>query len=289
MIGYHPFRTTTLSDKDPAMANAHKSSTATTEPPEPEEESYLDGLAKPLGEQIITLEHGATTIYGMVRKSRASTQQSDYFKIQFKGFAMVNGKHWVLDGDASDYGGGSNWAWVKVDHPSQRVLFGPRTGISCSERYQTTGLDSYLFGQVISWVKALYPHYGIIPGGVSLSGRGGMEERQQRNLFYASQGFDFDWLDEEQRTGRYGKDKVLKLLGSWDTKLVHEVSGDSLLGMIARQDKQRDELEGRIDALQHNYNSLRNKLNKERNTNQILLGAGVLAMLIGVMFALGIF
>lgn len=287
MIGYHPHQNHHLQQ---LMANAPKTSSVTAEPPEPEEESYLESLAKPLGELILKLESGSNTIYGLVRKSRASTPQSDYYRLQFKGFAMVSGKHWhLMEGEAVNYSNASNGAWVKVDHPSQRVLFGPRSGISCTEKYQGTGLEAYLFGQAIGWAKSLYPHYGIIPGGVSISSKGGMEERQQRNMFYVAQGFDFDWLDEDQRTGRYSKEKVSKLLGVWDNKLVQEISADSLLDMIARQDKQRSELEERMHSLQNNYNTLHGQLKKERNTNQILLGIAVVIMLIGIMFAVGIF
>lgn len=271
------------------MAKAFKSSTATTEPPEPEDESYLESIAKPVSEIIVVLENGST-IYGLVKKSRAITPQSDYFRVQFKGCAVVSGKQWhMLDAEVSSYSNTANNAWVKVDHPSQRVLFGPRTGINCSEKYQATGLETYLFAQGIAWVKSLYPNYGIIPGGFSLSSKGSMEERQQRNLFYASQGFDFDWLDEEQRTGRYSKEKVGKLLGSWDSKQAHEVSADSLLDMIARQNQQKEELEGHLNALQISYSSQQAQLKKERNTNQIMLGVAVLAGLIGLMFAIGIF
>jgi len=272
------------------MANAPKSSSATAEPPEPEEESYLEGIAKPLGELVLTLESDLATVYGMVRKSRATTPQSDYYRLQFRGFATVVNKQWhLMEGESDNYSSNSNGAWVKVDHPSQRVLFGPRSGITINEKYQGTALDSYLLGQSIAWAKGLYPHYGIIPGGISLSGKGGQEERQRKNLFYVSQGFDFDWLDEEQRTGRYAKEKVGKLLGGWDNKLVHEVSPDFLLGTIARQSKQHGELEEHLQALQNSYNSLRSQLKKERNTNQMLLGAAVLIMLVGIMFAIGIF
>jgi hypothetical protein len=269
--------------------NPPKSSAAEQELPAPESDSRLAELATTLSETVVILHSGQLDTYGVVRKSQATTSQSDYFRIQFKAFADVAGRDWKkLAGEEATFHQSSDCAWAMVDHPSKSVLFGPRTGISCSPRFRNSNLDNYLFAQAILWAKQNYPNYGITPGGVSLSARGGMDERLQRSTFYVSQGFDFAWLDDEQRMGRFTKERVSKLLGAWDPRLVEEVPGETLLDGLAAQAKVYDEQEQRLSALQTSYTNIRDQLVREQRNNQILIGVGLCMLLIGVMFAIGL-
>lgn len=270
------------------MAINPKSSAADQELPTPESDGRLAELASTLSETIVVLHGGQDEIYGLVRKSKATTSQSDYFRIQFRGFADVTGRDWKkIGGEESTYHQSSDCAWAAVDHPSKSVQFGPRTGVNCSGRFRSSGLDSYLFGQVIRWAKQNYPNYSIVPGGVALSARGGMDERLKRSTFYVAQGFDFDWLDDEQLTGRFTKERVGRLLGAWDPKLVEEIEGETLLDALASQARVYDEQEHRLGALQTSYNNVRDQLVKERRNNQILIGVGLCMLLLAVMFAVG--
>lgn len=279
-IGYYLFMN---------MFNSSKSSAIEQELPAPESDSALAEKAIPMGELVTVLLGAPSEVYGVVRKSRASTSQSDYFRVQFRAYAEVSGRHWKkIENEDAIYHHAINCAWAAVDHPSKSVTFGPRSGISCGTRFQSSKLDSYLFSQVISWAKSLYPGYAVVPGGIVLSTKGSMEERIQRSAFYASQGFDFDWLDEEQRTGRFSKERVGKLLGAWDTQTISEVNGEVLLENMSKQAKEHIELDGKLSTLQSNYGNLRNQLRKERSVNQVLVGLAVFAILIGIMFLVGI-
>ncbi|KUM05641.1 hypothetical protein KIF53_17365 [Chromobacterium subtsugae] len=260
---------------------------ATTEDiplPPPENELNLANLAIPLGETILTLNIEGAPIYGILQRSRAMTSQSDYFRLQFRGYARADSnQHWqMLEGDDSRFHAVYNVAWVRVDRPSKSVTFGPKSGVSCSPALMGSGLDAFLFASVIVWAKGVCPDYAITPGLVNTGQTSTEEERLQRHAFFAGQGFQFEWQDPAQRTALYFKDKVNKLLGVWNKDVIKEFGGEDMLKRLAGQDEARASLQQRIDQLEGAHDSLKRALQKEKSTSQILTGVLVLAAIIGL-------
>ena len=249
----------------------------------PENENTLATLAMPQGETVLTLTASGIPIYGILHRSRAMTAQSDFFRLQFRGFARAEGSQWQhYANDEARFHVSHNCAWVRVDHPSRSITFGPKNGINCTEAFTGLGLDTFLFAQGINWVKSAYPDYAISPGMVYISGTASEEEKLRRNAFYASQGFQFDWQDATQRSGLYFKDKVSRLLGVWDKQHIQEVGGEAMLQSLSQQDETRAELEEKVTRLEAAHSNLKSALQKERNTSQILMGV----LIVGVMLAL---
>ena len=265
-------------------ANSNK----TAAPPEvehkaPESDTTLATLAMPIGEVVLTLRATGTPIYGILNRSRAMTGQSDYYRLQFRGFARTEAGKWeYYDNEDAQFHPSHNCAWAKVDHPSKSISFGPRPGVTCSESFAGLGLETFLFAQVIIWAKGIYPSYSVAPGLVTIPSTATQEERMSRNAFYASQGLQFDWQDEQQRSGLYFKDRASRLLGVWDKEHIEEVGGESMLKTLAGQDASRSELEEKVHRLESAHLTLKSSLQKEKNTSQILMGI----LILGIMLAL---
>ncbi len=264
---------TSPSPKTPAPAKAEE-----TPPKPPENEMTLATLALPLGETILTLNRDGKRVYGILQRSRAMTEQSDYFRLQFRGYARADGQQWqMLEGDDSRFHGTLNCAWVRVDRPSRSVTFGPKGGVMASDALYGTGLDTFLFAGVISWAKGVCPDFTISPGLVTMNGPASSEEEKlRRNGFYASQGFEFEWQDPAQRSALYFKDKVSKLLGVWNREAVTEFGGEEMLKSLISQDEARAELRKQLEQLENSHANLKRALMKEKNTSQILTGVLIL-------------
>lgn len=252
-------------------------------PRAPENENTLAALAMPLGETVLVLTGQGAPAYGILHRSRAMTGQSDFFRLQFRGYAQAEGHEWQpFTGDDAHFHATQNCAWVRVDHPSRSVTFGPRGGITASEAFHGTGLATYLFGLAISWVKGIYPDYTVNPGLITLSSTVTEEERLQRNAFYASQGFQFEWQDANQRSALFFQDKINKLLGVWDREHISEISGEAMLQSLAEQDTARAQLEEQLARQESAQSALRQALQKEKNTSQIMMGVIILAGIMAI-------
>ncbi|POZ63753.1 hypothetical protein [Chromobacterium alticapitis] len=250
--------------------------------PPPETEGSLANQAIPLGETILTIHAGEHPIYGIMQRSRAVTAQSDYYRLQFRGYARSDGTRWLpMEGDDSRFHAQYNLAWVRVDRPSKTVTFGPKNGVQCSPGLEGTGLDTYLFGNAIAWAKGVCPDFAIAPGLLTL-GQASDEVRTQTHAFYASQAFQFEWQDPAQRNALYFKDKVSKLLGVWNKEAIREFGGEEMLQMLAGQDEARMALQYKLDLAENAQDSMRRALQKEKSTSLILTGVLILAALIGV-------
>jgi hypothetical protein len=147
------------------------------------------------------------------------TSQSDFFRLQFRGFARIEGNQWQhYANDDARFHTTYNCAWVRGS-PQPLGYFRPQERCQLHRSLCRTGLDTFLFAQTIAWVKGIYPDYAINPGMIAITGNASEEEKLRRNAFYASQGFQFDWQDAAQRTGLYFKDKISRLLGVWDKSI----------------------------------------------------------------------
>jgi hypothetical protein len=135
--------------------------------PAPENEVALANLALPLGESVLKLQgaHDAL-LYGIMQRNRAVTPQSDFFRLQFRGYAINNNHSWgpFTSEEDTHYQPGYNCAWARVDHPSKAITFGPKAGIKIGDSLAGTGLDDFLFAAVVAWAKASYPDYKVSPG-----------------------------------------------------------------------------------------------------------------------------
>lgn len=265
------------------------SSPSETPAPPPESETLLQSRAETLSEEALALLAGSAPLYALLRRQYAQTTQSDYFRVQLRAHAVKHGLNWqAIDGDDAHWQDGSNLAYVCVDHPSATVSFGPRGGISTSERLAGHGVSAYLFAQTILWAKARYPDYSVKGGLLHLADSASEEERLRRNSFYASQGFDFEWFDPEQRTGRYYKKRVDQLLGVWDSGTIRDISCEHLLDSLAQQDGKRAELEEQLARLASHKEHLASRYERERLLNLILTGVTCFVLTMGLMAALGV-
>jgi len=253
--------------------------------PPPESDKSLAARAVPISETVLMLQDEAGPLYGLVRKSHVRTEQSEYLCVQFRGVArLVDSSNWQpLDNVNHDYAASEHCAWIKADFPSKTVSFGPSTGIVIEPPFEQSELANYLLVQLIAWAKVHYPDYSVTPGAFALPGSLTEQEKLARQAFFAAQGFDFEWLDPEQRTGRYSKDKVHRLIGMADQDAASEISGAALLESISRQEAHRHELEGQLANLDSGRASLQRQLQRERSVNQILSGV-LLTALVAVLF-----
>ncbi|WP_156485937.1 hypothetical protein [Crenobacter luteus] len=256
--------------------------------PPPEPEARLAGLALPLGETVVAVQGHGDPAYGTLKKSRANTAQSDYFRVVFQGFARVAAGQWQrFEGEDAASPNNLNSAWARVDHPSRSVAFGPKSGVALSAAFAGGPLDAYLFAQVIAWAKTVYPDYRVAPGVLSTLSLPD-EDKLRVNAFFASQGFDFEWGDG-QKSAHYGKDRAGRLLGVWDAERVNEVPGAALLDSLAQHDAYQHELEHKLAEADASQSALRRQIARERHTNQIMTGVTAFVLLVGLLVALDLF
>jgi hypothetical protein len=114
-------------------------------------------------------------IYGILHRSRAMTSQSDFFRLQFRGFARIEGNQWQhYANDDARFHTTYNCAWVRVDHPSRSVTFGPKNGVNC-KAFAGQGWTPFVCPDH-AWVKGIYPDYAINPGMIAITGNASEEE-----------------------------------------------------------------------------------------------------------------
>jgi hypothetical protein len=247
----------------------------------PENETTLATLAMPMGESVLHMQVQGKAVYGILSRSRAMTEQSDFFRMQFRGYARNEGPHWErFAGEDASFHNLHNCAWARVDHPSRSVTFGPKGGIAVSDMMSGSGLDIFLFAGVISWVKNVYPDFSVSPGMITLPNTATEDDRRRKSAFYARQGLEFEWKDEAQRSGLYFKDKVSKLIGVCDIDTIAEFGGEAMLQALAKQDEERYALQQRVATMETQTRSFHAALLKERSTTQVLAGMLVLLLLL---------
>lgn len=251
--------------------------------PAAESEATLATLAMPLGESVLKLQgDNLALLYGVMQRNRAVTRQSDFFRVQFRGIVRNNGHVWTTfadDDEDARFHSVRNCAWVRVDHPSRSVTFGPKSGINVGEAMRGPGLAEFLFSAVVSWAKNTYPEYSASPGTLLLSARLSDDEKLRKQAFYAKQGFEFEWSGEGLRTGTYQKDQVSRLIGVCDSTFIAEFSGETMLQTLIRQDEEHQALQKRLAKSEALNNAVHQALDKERHTSQALIVALVLTLL----------
>ncbi|MFC3625749.1 hypothetical protein ACFOKJ_06245 [Vogesella amnigena] len=273
----------------PAVTNNATAPEAVELPPL-ENETLLAGFAATHGDQLLALNNNGDIIYVFARRSFAKTQQSDFFRIQFQTYALVHGTQWKpMQGEASDWMNTRNCIQVCVDHPRRSVFFGPRSGFLLSPELANLGLTGYAYAQVIQWLKNHFPDYSVAPANVPSPEADGEEARIKRNARLAAQGFDFEWIDSEQRAGRYFKSRAGNLISSWESDKVTEVPLNLLLDTVARLDNEKLELQKQLNATKHQERALEASLAKERHTNLILTGVTSFVLVFALMNIFGLF
>lgn len=98
---------------------------------------------------------------------------------------------------------------VVVDVENSTARFGPTSQISM--QYPGVGLGSALMTTVIRWLKTKFPEAKVLPGSLS-SAQATPDNKQRRNEFYQSHGFDMTYNDVEMRSGSFKKDRAGDLL-----------------------------------------------------------------------------
>lgn len=248
----------------------------------PENETALANLALPLGETVLKLqgEHNAL-LYGIMQRNRAVTSQSDFFRVQFRGFVINSEHNWSpFNDDDAHFQSGRNCAWARVDHPSRSITFGPKAGVNIGERMNGTGLDDFLFAAVVAWAKNVYADYKASPGMLVIQPGTPEAEKLHLQAFYAKQGFDFEWSADGQRTGMYFKDRIGRLIGVCESARIVEFSGEDMLQTLIKQDEERKALEIRVSKSEAVNNVVHQALDKERHTTQVLTVILVLMLLL---------
>jgi hypothetical protein len=248
----------------------------------PENEVALANLALPLGESVLKLQgKDDALLYGIMQRNRAVTPQSDFFRVQFRGYAVNHNHSWgAFDEEDTQYQPGRNCAWVRVDHPSRALTFGPKAGIIIGDSLSATGLDDFLFAAIVSWAKSSYPDYKASPGMLMVPVGTTDEAKLHLQAFYAKQGFDFEWKPDDPRAGLYFKDKISRLIGMCDNSNLVEFSGEDMLRSLIKQDEERKELETRMGKIESLNNAVHQALDKERHTTQVLMVALVVMLVI---------
>jgi hypothetical protein len=254
----------------------------------PENEVDLANLAMPLGETVLKMQgDNGVVMYGILQRNRAVTQQSDFFRLQFRGYAINSNATWGGFADEeTSFHASRNCAWVRVDHPSRSIAFGPRAGVIITDTVRGSGLDDFLFAAAVAWVKATYPNYSVSPGMVSIQNSASEAEKLHKQAFYAKQGFEFEWNDDNKRSGLYFKDKANRLIGVCENSLIAEFGGEAMLQTLIKQDQERQELEASITKIQAMNNVVHQALDKEKHTAQALMVALVIVIIIGLWAAL---
>ncbi|MCP9758020.1 hypothetical protein EGI20_01640 [Aquitalea sp. S1-19] len=262
-------------------------STASTPTPASTRASALAGQAEIQSESILILAGSGNPIYAVERKLHARTEQADYFRVQLRAHASACGSDWtLLEGEAAQWHNGYHSAEVWVDHASSSISFGPEYGVQVLETLAGKGLPAYLFAQTIIWAKTRYPDYSIRGGLLRAEDAANEEARLRRNGYYATQGFDFEWFDVEQRSGRYFKAKASQLLGVWDSETVRRLDCERLLDTLASQASHCSELEQHLSRANSKKEHATVKLERERMLNLILVGVTCFVLVMGLMAAL---
>lgn len=258
--------------------------------PKPEDETALGNHSIRHAEQLLALIDNGVPVYIFSRTSHYHTPQSDFYRIQFMGYARAEGQKWLpLNGESSEWLNTRNCLQVCVDHPSHSVVLGPKSGFHLSPELSGLGLSSYAYSQIINWLKDHYPDYRVLPSAVPPPETEGEEARTHRNSRLAAHGFDFEWDDSLEANGRYFKAKVRQLISGWDSDKVSEISLTALLTTVSRQDEERIALEHKLHGLQSQERSLEITLQKEKQTNLILTGVTCFVLIFGLMRALDLF
>lgn len=258
--------------------------------PKPEDETTLGNHSIRHAEQLVALLDNGVPVYVLSRISHNHTPQSDFYRIQFLGYARAEGHKWLpIKGESTEWLNTCNCLQVSVDHPSHSIVFGPKSGFHISPELSGLGLSSYAYSKIINWLKDHYPEYAVLPSPVPPPETEGEEARTHRNSRLAAHGFDFEWDDSLEANGHYFKGKARQLISGWDTEKVSEISLTALLTTVSRQDEERIALEHKLHGLQSQERSLEITLQKERQTNLILTGVTCFVLIFGLLRALDLF
>lgn len=97
---------------------------------------------------------------------------------------------------------------VVVDTKNSTAMFGPTSQIGMSE--PGIGLGSTLMSQAIKWLRAKYPDVEILAGTLSAA-QAGEDNKDRRNQFYETHGFDVEYNDPDCKSGTFKKRKAGEL------------------------------------------------------------------------------
>ncbi|MFT8420727.1 MAG: hypothetical protein ABF665_04280, partial [Gluconacetobacter sp.] len=138
---------------------------------------------------------------------------------------------------------------VVVDTKNSTAMFGPTSQIGMSE--PGIGLGSTLMSQVIKWLKTQYPDVEILAGRLSVA-QAGEDNKDRRNKFYETQGFDVEYVDPDHKSGIFKKRNADEL----SNKPIkgHRYSEDYIFTLYEKAYKIMNEKERKIKLLEDDIN-----------------------------------
>lgn len=165
----------------------------------------------------------------------------------------------------------TNTVQVTVDVAKGTAQIGPTSVILMD--HPGRGLGSHLMSLVVAWLMERHPEARVLRGKLSAA-QADDENRERRNRFYESHGFDME-LDPGRRSGGFSKARAgdLKVPPS----KVEEFALDKLAEMYAETLKGRRDAEWRAERLTEFMEGFRSGV-RRRNRAGLVLAAAIVAM-----------
>ncbi|TBU98869.1 hypothetical protein DNJ95_06335 [Stutzerimonas kirkiae] len=135
---------------------------------------------------------------------------------------------------------------VWADHENKTLRFGPESGLSIVPANR--GLGRFLLAQAVLWAQKSWSHY-LVEGG-TLAENGHEEQRQLRDHFLQTQGFDVEYNLEHQFKGSYSAPRVSALRGDWNQDKVQIIELLDSASMLEQADQNLAKQEAHIAELQ---------------------------------------
>lgn len=92
------------------------------------------------------------------------------------------------------YDGLYNRFYLALNEKENRAVFGPRDSIAIRQNFQSFGIGSYMFSQLIKWGAPNFPNLNVRRGSLSASDaeRDDGKNKERRNSFYENFGFTLE-------------------------------------------------------------------------------------------------
>lgn len=118
-----------------------------------------------------------------------------------------------------------NTVSVTYYQKQDRVRFGPRSSIEMEWDTRGLGVGAFLLAQCIEWARMHYSAASVHDGKLADWCVDTDDERDRRNQFYRTAGFDLCFAnDESQRCGRFTAKSVAQLRAGWNQAKVSLVA-----------------------------------------------------------------
>ncbi|QLF94645.1 hypothetical protein HW090_16155 [Pseudomonas sp. ABC1] len=134
---------------------------------------------------------------------------------------------------------------VWADHANKTLRFGPEEGLNIVPANR--GLGRFLLAQAALWAQKHWAHYLVESG--ALTEKGSEEQRQLRDHFLQTQGFDIEYDPEHPFKSAYSAPRVSSLRGDWNQDKVQIIELLDSASMLEQADQNLAKQENRIGEL----------------------------------------